>query len=200
MAPKTADSGTRERLIDAATQLMLSQGLAATRIDGICELAGLSKGAFFHYFASKQELASAVLKAWVERGASLFDNAPFMQALTPTDRLYGYIDFVGQATMRMPLVGCMVGILSVESSSTDQALREECSSAFKQWAADIKALLKAAAPRHVNARQLNALAQHFLAVFEGALVLARAHADPGIVERQLSLFKDLVRFAFAPQK
>jgi TetR/AcrR family transcriptional regulator, transcriptional repressor for nem operon len=196
MAPKAADPQTRDRLIAAATEIILIQGLAAARIDGVCERAGLSKGAFFHYFGSKQELAAEVLKAWIERGASLFENAPFMQAHTAEGRLYGYIDLVGQATTQMPVLGCLVGILSVESAHTDQALRENCSVAFHNWAKDIHAMLKAAAPKHVKPRELDALASHFLAVFEGSLILARAHKDPAIVIRQLMLYKDLVRFSF----
>jgi TetR/AcrR family transcriptional regulator, transcriptional repressor for nem operon len=98
----------------------------------------------------------------------------------------------------MPVVGCMVGILSLESAHTDQALRGSCSLAFQNWARDIKAMLKAAAPPHVKTRQLDALASHFLAVFEGSLVLARAHNDPAIVTRQLALYKDFVRFSFTP--
>lgn len=198
MAPRAADPQTRQRLIEAATGIMLSQGLAAARVDAICELAGLSKGAFFHYFESKQDLAGAVLQAWVERGAKLFENAPFLQASTPLERLFGYIDFVGQATLQMPVAGCMVGMLSVESSQTDDVLREKCSTVFKGWALDIKAMLQAAAPKHVDAHQLDTLASHFLVVFEGALVLARAHADAALVPQQLALYKELIRLTFIP--
>jgi TetR/AcrR family transcriptional regulator, transcriptional repressor for nem operon len=193
----TADSQTRAKLIDAATELMLSKGLAATRVDAICELAGLSKGAFFHYFADKQELAIAVLESWVARSASLFADAPFVKAKSAEARLHGYIDFVGMAVQQMPVMGCMVGVISQECAATNPPLREQCAIAFRDWQADIRVLLKDAAPKHVNARQLDVLAQHFLVIFEGALILARANNDPSLVAHQLKLYKDLLRYSFA---
>jgi TetR/AcrR family transcriptional regulator, transcriptional repressor for nem operon len=197
MAPKAADPLTRERLIEAATEIMLSKGLEATRVDAVCELAGLSKGAFFHYFADKQELASAVLEAWVARGSSMFANAPFMKAKTAEARLYGYIDLVGMAVTQMPVMGCMVGVISQECATHNDPLRTQCAAAFKGWQADVKALLKAAAPKHISAKQLDALAAHFLAIFEGALILARAYNDTSIVSHQLKLYKELLRYSFA---
>ena len=63
---RTANPKTRDSLMEAAFGLVRRQGLAATRVDEICAAAGVSKGAFFHHFRSKDELAAAVM--WTARG------------------------------------------------------------------------------------------------------------------------------------
>src|SRR5689334_24216214 len=52
---------TKEKLLDAAQQLMLSKGFPATTVDEICDTAGFTKGSFFHYFESKEQLGKEVL-------------------------------------------------------------------------------------------------------------------------------------------
>ena len=48
MRTAQAQSPTKEKLLDAAQQLMLSKGFPATTVEEICEAAGFTKGSFFH--------------------------------------------------------------------------------------------------------------------------------------------------------
>ena len=57
-------SDTRDRLLDAALALIRRGGLASTSVADLCAEAGLSKGAFFHHFASKEALALAATHHW----------------------------------------------------------------------------------------------------------------------------------------
>ncbi len=50
-----------QELLDAALTLFVEKGFAATRIDEVAQLAGVSKGTLYLYFASKEELLKAVL-------------------------------------------------------------------------------------------------------------------------------------------
>jgi AcrR family transcriptional regulator len=58
---------TRERLLEAATAVFARRGLAAASLDEIAEEAGLTKGAVYSNFASKEELVLAVLQATSDR-------------------------------------------------------------------------------------------------------------------------------------
>ncbi|HRK69481.1 MAG TPA: TetR family transcriptional regulator, partial [Hyphomonas sp.] len=49
---------TKLALMQAAFGLVRTKGLAATSVDDICAAAGASKGAFFHHFKSKDDLAA----------------------------------------------------------------------------------------------------------------------------------------------
>jgi AcrR family transcriptional regulator len=56
---------TRERLLAAALDLFTRHGYDATGVAEICEAAGVSKGAFYHHFPSKQAVFLALLQQWV---------------------------------------------------------------------------------------------------------------------------------------
>jgi len=69
-SPNTAVAGKRERrkearpgeLLDAALDLFVEKGFAATRAEEVAARAGVSKGTLFLYFQSKEELFKAVVR------------------------------------------------------------------------------------------------------------------------------------------
>ncbi len=77
---------TRARLFDAATTLIGEQGLHATTIDQIVELAGVAKGTVYYHFKSKNELFQALLVEGLSRLAKAFQEEP-QAAATPTAAL-----------------------------------------------------------------------------------------------------------------
>src|SRR5215813_8023393 len=72
-------SDARTRLLDAAMQAIRAQGYSATSVDDICREAGLTKGAFFHHFKSKEDLALAAAAHFSEMAERLFAAAPFFR-------------------------------------------------------------------------------------------------------------------------
>ena len=62
---------TRTKIMDAAVKLFSTRGFSAASVDDICEAAGISKGAFYHHFESKQALFLALLDGWLKT----IDNA-----------------------------------------------------------------------------------------------------------------------------
>ncbi len=57
---------TRARILEAAAECFAQQGYEAASVADICERAGVSKGAFYHHFPSKQDLFMALLSDWLE--------------------------------------------------------------------------------------------------------------------------------------
>ena len=53
----------KERLMDAAMDLIWHNSYGTTSVDAICERAGAKKGSFYYFFKSKSELAAAALDA-----------------------------------------------------------------------------------------------------------------------------------------
>ena len=85
---------TRERLVRAAARIFDEQGLAAANVQEISRLAGVSKGALYFHFASKEDLADAVRAASghrVDSAASelLDQGVPPVHALVQLSRLAG---------------------------------------------------------------------------------------------------------------
>ena len=56
--------------------LVRRQGYAATSVDEICAAAGVSKGAFFHHFASKEALGIAAAEQWTTHAKELIFTLP----------------------------------------------------------------------------------------------------------------------------
>jgi len=82
---------TRDRLIAATIDLIRQKGFEATRVDDICTSAGVSKGAFFHHFASKAEIAIAAAQAW-GHGANCMFAAALAAHDDPRDFILAYLD------------------------------------------------------------------------------------------------------------
>ena len=68
---------SKTKLLDATLHVIRAKGYSATRIEDVCEAAGLTKGSFFHHFDTKQALALAAAEYWIEGTGSLFASAPF---------------------------------------------------------------------------------------------------------------------------
>ena len=85
---------SKTRLLDAALHVIRANGYSATRIEDICEAAGLTKGSFFHHFDSKEALALAAADYWIEGTSALFASAPYHAPSDPLDRLLAYVDVI----------------------------------------------------------------------------------------------------------
>jgi AcrR family transcriptional regulator len=57
---------TRTQLMNSAIKLFSNRGFNAASVDDICKDAGVSKGAFYHHFESKQSLFLALLDGWLK--------------------------------------------------------------------------------------------------------------------------------------
>jgi len=193
MGRPKADPSIYESLLTAATQLMLAKGYNATRVDEICALGKLSKGAFFHYFPDKEALGEAVLRNWIRNGAMVYRGAPFWKLVSPMERAVGYIDFTAKLFKSMPQKGCMVGTLTQELAATRPEFRRLAADSFKQWASGLRKLLDDVISKEQIEAGTEKLAYHFIVIYEGALILAKALERPAIVDEQLHLYKQLLK-------
>src|SRR5438874_2589753 len=63
----------RGELIDCAERLFLSRGYERTTINDVIVATGLSKGAFYHYFRSKEALLEAIAQRFAEQSLAFVD-------------------------------------------------------------------------------------------------------------------------------
>lgn len=66
---------TRQIILDASMDLFAQNGYDATSVAEICQMAQVSKGAFYHHFPSKQALFLALMTAWLEGVGGAFHQA-----------------------------------------------------------------------------------------------------------------------------
>ncbi len=85
MKLKEKGAASKNKLLKSAAACFSENGFDAASVDEICRHAGLSKGGFYHHFASKQDLIIELLNQWLERVddyiKSVKDSSKNMQEL-----------------------------------------------------------------------------------------------------------------------
>ncbi len=190
---------SKKRLLEAALQVIRAKGYSATRVEDICEAAGLTKGSFFHHFSSKEDLALAAAEYWIEGTGTLFAAAPYQEHADPLDRLLAYIDF--RKTLlhgELPDYTCLVGTMVQEVYETHPALRDACNRSITTHAATLTPMIEAAlAQRGIKADwTAESLALYVQASIQGAFILAKAQHGVGVAEDCLDHLRRYVELLF----
>lgn len=165
----------RDRLLRSATALVLERGFAAASVGAICRDAGVTKGAFFHYWDTKEAMAADMLERYLSAvGASL--EAAVGSVTDPVARVEAYFDEAIEMT-RTPLLarGCLLGSLTQEVAQSRSALGAACGSCFAHWQQMLTGLLRdaraVAAPG--AAWDPAEVAEHVVVVQQGAALIAK---------------------------
>jgi TetR/AcrR family transcriptional regulator, transcriptional repressor for nem operon len=189
----------RTALLDSAHKLVRRQGWAATSVDALCAEAGVSKGAFFHHFASKDELGVAAAQHWSDTTAPLFANAAYHRLRDPLDRVYGYLDFRAALT-EGPLEAftCFAGTTLQEVFATSQPIRAACGASITDHAASLAADFAATIARHKPRAPVSAdsLALYTQTVLQGGFVIAKATGDRAPLLDAIAHLKSYLKLLF----
>ena len=184
-------SPTKARLLDAAQDLMLAKGFAATTVDEICEAAELTKGRFFHYFKSKDELGKVLLERFC-CDAERLHEAMLGDDRDPLKRVYHYLDEAATHAQRPEgRKGCLLGTFAQELCEAYPDIREVCAQGFSTWAKRFGEELSRAKALYAPKASFDpqGLAEYLIAIMEGSLILSKTRKHPSIVAENLRHFK-----------
>ncbi|WP_158807360.1 TetR/AcrR family transcriptional regulator [Beijerinckia sp. L45] len=133
--PRQPDPDIRARLLVAGLETMQSMGFNSCAVQDITAAAGIPKGSFYNYFATKDAFAVEVLEEYwsrleaahgpllSDRGASTYERvASFFRALASEHETHGFT------------FGCLMGSLSLELSSNSPDVREKLTELLGRWA------------------------------------------------------------------
>ncbi len=192
---------TRERILDTAERLVIENGFAATSLDSVIAEAGTSKGAFFHHFASKLDLAQSLVDRYVAADvANLHAALADVQDDTddPAEQVIALLQIFEDAAddIMAAQSSCLYVAVLSERELARSGTAEQITTAVLSWREGLSALLRQA----LGARSLidaDALADHVFVTFEGAFILSRAMDDRRYMRAQLTVLRQLVESLLA---
>src|SRR2546423_4967080 len=125
----------RDRILEAGLGVMFRSGYRGASVRDICTAAGAPHGSFTNHFRSKEAFAAEVLDQYFNYLKGLLKQA-HTETLTPVQRLKRYLDIVtGKLERDGWKVGCLIGDLSLETSSHSNTLRKRLDAIFREWRA-----------------------------------------------------------------
>jgi TetR/AcrR family transcriptional regulator, transcriptional repressor for nem operon len=193
-------SDARQRLIDAALELFGKRAYSSVGVAEISARAGVQKGSFYHFFASKEALALAVIdQHWDEQQAQW--SGIFAQGQTVLDRLRMLFRATAdrQVAARAgtgSVTGCMFGNLALEVSTQVGPIRERLQAIFDEQIAMIAAQLdEAVGSGELQLENVPHAARAIVAQLEGLVLFAKLFNDPTELD---SLWTNSLRLLGAP--
>ncbi|HVN89857.1 MAG TPA: TetR/AcrR family transcriptional regulator [Candidatus Binataceae bacterium] len=184
-----AQTSSRTSIISTARNLMLHHGYAATSVDDICSTAKVTKGSFYHYFESKEAVAIAVLNAFYDEGISRLINGPYVDMSDSKSRLLSFFDHLETIGPELWRDGCLIGNFACEFAESSPVIRRRVAAMFDALVKQLAPLFEPVAKEGEGAAEL---AEYTLMVIEGAVVMARAHADPSRISSALRILRGTI--------
>jgi TetR/AcrR family transcriptional repressor of nem operon len=192
---------TKRKLVDAGVKLMRASGYNATTVDDICADAGVTKGGFFHYFKSKDDIARAAVTRFFEEKENHYETAAFRKLADPLDRVFGRLDYVKESVGPKDHVtkGCLIGVLAQELAFTNPGIRDLCQNFFSRMVRDFSHDLAEAKAAHAPGAKFDpkGLAQLYLAIVQGSLLLAKIAGANEVLRDNIEEFRSHLKFLFS---
>jgi TetR/AcrR family transcriptional repressor of nem operon len=181
-------SDARDKLIEAATDLIWIHSYGGVGVDAICERAGVRKGSFYHFFRSKDELvAEALAVHWRKRQPYL--EAVFAADVPPLERFVRYFAYVytRQHELRARygrVVGCFYASIGTECMHNSPIIAAKTKEILSDYQRLIEASIRDAQAQGALPRgDARARAKLVFAYMEGVLGQARIHDDLDMIKQ-----------------
>ncbi len=191
---------TKTKLLGAALHLVRQNGYDATTVDELCREAGVTKGAFFHHFASKEALAIAATEFWTEVTGQVFATADYHHYEDPLDQLIAYIDFRAQLLegRTLPEITCFLGTMVQEQYDSHPAIRAACDIGISTHADHVAEMIIAAKAKHAPQATWSAasLALHTQTVIQGGFIMAKAKNDVALAADSIRHLRRYIELLF----
>lgn len=168
---------TRQALLEAAYEEIYRNGFRAASLDDILDAAGVTRGALYYHFGSKQGLGYAVLDERVKPLIRERYIDPMKGAEDPTKALRQMGLRMEQELLKTGILalGCPVNNLVQEMSGIDEGFRERLAALLKEWKDTITDVLRRGQKRKVVRSDVDAeaIATFIVASYQGACGFAK---------------------------
>lgn len=178
---------SKEEILRNCIRLFRKQGYYRTSMADLSKETGMTKGVFYHYFSSKEQIMQTAL----DSSTSWFDSKVFSLAyqekLSPMQKIDTMLQFALRA-FSDEQGGCFFANTIIETAHVEETFVPQLKIFFKKWQDAFAVILKSIQP---NA-DANALAQQFIIEIEGSLILMQLYEDKKILENTISRIRERI--------
>lgn len=181
-------SGTKNRILTSARDLIYNYGYHSVSIKEICEEADVKTGSFYYFFESKQDLALQVMERnWELMQSNILDKA-FSKEIPALERFATLIELIYQYHLTDKTItgqshGCPFGNMAVEMSTLDDRIREKMVSLFERHIEVFEQAIKDAIVNgDLPPLDTRDAAFSILAFLEGVLSLTKTWNNPELIK------------------
>ena len=173
----------RKRLLAASTSLFYRNGIQATGVSELCEVAGVSKRTLYQLYGGKDELIAAYLEHMREKRVLPAERNLFDDALAPRERLAQLFDRPDPARFR----GCAFHNASVELTTPGHPAMP----VIHQYKESFERRIAESA-REAGCKEPEELGRALMLLFEGATALATSTGDLAAFDAAKPLAEKLI--------
>lgn len=143
MSRAARSEDTRSRLIEGGMALFGQRGYNATGIKDITDAAGVPKGSFYNYFASKEDFGVQIIRSYAELYAGAWSASMASAPAAPLAALrHVYQRFADHHARCEHRSGCLLGNLAAEISESSALCREMLGKVTAAWNRQLADMLR----------------------------------------------------------
>jgi TetR/AcrR family transcriptional repressor of nem operon len=176
---KEQATDNRRRILVAAARLFRERGIDGTGVDAITEAAGLTHGAFYSQFESKEAVVAEAVRLAIEESRRVLEG--LSKDKRRSEALTSFVDaYLARSHRDAPGKGCAIAALGADVARQPKAVRDRFTEALEGTLETLADLFPGKTAPHRRDRAI-ALFSEML----GALILARAVSDESLSRRIL---------------
>jgi TetR/AcrR family transcriptional repressor of nem operon len=185
---------TRDRLLQAASREVYRSGFQSASLDAILAATGVTKGALYYHFDSKEALGYAVVEEVIDPDVRATWVRPLQNGKDPIDALIGIVQGI---SIRPEDVrgGCALNNLAQEMSPLDAGFRKRLAIVFDAWREAVASVLRDGQTHGSVRRDVKPAdaAGILIAMVEGYGSLAKNAQDPKVMKAGIRNIVDWLR-------
>lgn len=174
------EKATRDDIVEAADVLFYRHGYDHTSFADIAAAVRISRGNFYYYFKTKDEILDSVIARRLAGTRAMLDQWE-VEGDTPVARLRSFIDMLISNRTDIKRYGCPVGTLCTELAKLDHAAKDDAKALFTLF----RVWLRRQFERLGCKAEADELAIHLLMRSQGVATLANAFRDEAFIRHEV---------------
>ncbi len=192
MSQAAKDVGTREKILEAGAQAIADKSFNSCGLAEILQRAGVPKGSFYHYFASKEDFGVALIERASEEYVEWIRPIVGDRRRSPLERLRAVFELSREECLANGAARqCLIPRLALETGQLSEPVHAAVKCAYDQWSAILARVIREAqaAGEIARSQDPDRLANVLVMMWEGATIRMQ-------IDRSLQPVDDFLAFAF----